>query len=108
MNGHGAAPGTTSSATMRQAVVVWLALLLIVAIEVLLTRAGMPTGTLLAALLALALIEAGIALLYFMHLRYERPILLWSVIALLLFVFLMLNHLWPDALRLLRLRLQAP
>ena len=44
---------------MRLYVAVWLGLLLIVAAEVALTYARLPTGTLLAALLALALVEAG-------------------------------------------------
>ena len=104
----GAVAGSPLSVGMRRYVIVWLALVLIVAVEVLLTRAHLPTGTLLAALLSLALIEAGIGLLYFMHLKYERPILLWSVIITLVFVFVMLNQLWPDAMRLLHLRVPTP
>ncbi len=103
-----AAAGSAASVSLRGSLIVWLGLVLIVATEVLLTRAHLPPGTLLVALVALALIEAGIGLLYFMHLKYERPILFWSVIATLLFVFVMLNHVWPDAMRLLHLRMPTP
>jgi cytochrome c oxidase subunit 4 len=85
---------------MRLYVAVWLGLLLIVAAEVALTYAGLPTGTLLAALLLLALVEAGLGLMYFMHLKYERRTLFWSLIPALIFVFLMMNQFWSDAYRL--------
>jgi cytochrome c oxidase subunit IV len=59
---------------------------------------------LLAALLSLAVIEAGLGVMYFMHLKYERRALFWSLIPTLVFVLVMLNHLWPDAHRLLRMQ----
>ena len=89
---------------MRVYVTVWLALIFIVGAEVLLAYAHLRTPVLLAALLALALLEGGIALLFFMHLRYERASLFWSLIPALLFVLILLDHLWPDALRLTSLR----
>ena len=85
-------------------VYVWLGLVLIAGIEVLLTYRGFSTGELLAILLILAACEAGIALLYFMHLKYERPTLFWSLIPVTLFVLFMMNHLWADSLRLVRVR----
>jgi hypothetical protein len=39
-----------------------------------------------------------------MHLKYERASLFWSLIPALLFVLVLLDHLWPDALRLTSLR----
>jgi caa(3)-type oxidase subunit IV len=94
--------GTESMAApgMRLYLGIWLGLLLIVGAEVALTYAGLPAGTLLAALLALALVEAGLGLLYFMHLRYERRLLFWSLIPALIFVFIMMNQFWSDAHRL--------
>jgi cytochrome c oxidase subunit 4 len=85
---------------MRLSVAIWLGLLLIVGAEVALTYAGLPSGTLLAALLALALVEAGFGVMYFMHLRYERRTLFWSLIPALIFVFIMMNQFWSDAYRL--------
>jgi caa(3)-type oxidase subunit IV len=85
---------------MRLYVAIWIGLLLILGAEVALTYAGLPAGTLLAALLALAVVEAGLGVLYFMHLRYERRILFWSLIPALIFVFIMMNQFWSDARRL--------
>jgi len=91
---------STPGPGMRLYVAVWLGLLLIVGAEVALTYAGLPTGTLLAALLVLALVEAGLGVMYFMHLKYERRTLFWSLIPALIFVFLMMNQFWSDAYRL--------
>jgi caa(3)-type oxidase subunit IV len=96
---------TRNEPSMRLYVGIWIALLVIVGAEVGLTYMHLSAGTQLAALLALAFIEAGLGVLYFMHLKYERTILLVSVVPTLLFVLFMMDHLWPDALRLLRLRL---
>lgn len=93
---------------MKVYVIVWVGLVAIVAVEAMLTYAHLSTGTLVASLLALALIEAGIGLLYFMHLKYERTLLFWSVVPTMVFVFIMMDHFWPDALRLLRLRPPMP
>ena len=90
---------------MKLYVMIWIGLLVIVGVEVALTYAGLPAGTLLAALLALASLEAGLGVMYFMHLRYERRILFWSLIPGLIFVLLMLNHLWRDAARMISLHL---
>lgn len=94
---------TTPIPGTRLYVIVWLGLLAIVGIEVALAYAGLPRGALLAALLALACSEAALALAFFMHLRYERRILFWSFVPTLVFVFLMMNHLWRDAARMLSL-----
>ena len=60
-------------------------------------------STLLAALLTLALLEAGLGVMFFMHLKYERRILFWSLIPGIIGVLLMMNHLWRDAERMISL-----
>jgi cytochrome c oxidase subunit IV len=89
---------------MRVYVAVWLGSICLVGAEVLLAYAHLRTPVLLGALLALAVFEAGVALLFFMHLKYERPTLFWTLIPALVFVLLMMDHFWPDALRLTTLR----
>jgi cytochrome c oxidase subunit 4 len=86
-------------------VTVWIGLLLIVGVEVALTYAGLSHWTLQTALLALAALEAGLGLAFFMHMKYERRLLFWSLIPTLIFVFLMMNHLWRDAARMISLHL---
>jgi cytochrome c oxidase subunit IV len=90
--------------SMKSYVGIWIGLIAIAGIEVLLTYRGLSTGTLLAVLLILAFCEAGIALMYFMHLKYERPTLFWSLIPVTIFVLFMMDHFWADALRLAHVR----
>jgi cytochrome c oxidase subunit IV len=78
---------------------IWIGLLCITGLEVFLTYRGFSIHGLLAVLLILAFIEAGIGLLYFMHLKYDRPVLLWSFVLSVVFVLLMMNQVWPDAYR---------
>ena len=92
---------------MRFYVVLWAGLLGIVIVEVLLTYAHLRPLPLAISLVALALVEAGVALMYFMHLKYERRIFFWSLIPALMFVLVMFDHFWPDALRVRSMRLPA-
>src|ERR1700683_4555675 len=94
-----------TSSRMKSYVGIWIGLICIAGIEVFLTYRNLPVHELLAFLLVLAFIEAGIALMYFMHLKYERPSLFWSLIPTVLFVLLMMNQIWPDAYRLAKLKL---
>jgi heme/copper-type cytochrome/quinol oxidase subunit 4 len=89
---------------MKEYVAIWVGLLCIVGIETFLTSMNLSTHGLLVSLLVLAFIEAGIALLYFMHLKYEKPNLFWSLVPAVIFVLFMMNHIWPDAYRMLNLR----
>jgi cytochrome c oxidase subunit 4 len=93
--------------SLRVYLLVWIGLLLIVGVEVALTFAHVAAGVQLAGLLALASLEAAIALLYFMHLRYERRSLFWSLIPALVAVLILMDYFWPDAVRLLHQRLQG-
>jgi caa(3)-type oxidase subunit IV len=97
-------PPPNGPAMMKQ-VAIWAAMLVIVALEVVVTyqRPSMPV--LIGSLLALAVVQAFLGLMYFMHLRHERALLGWSLVGALIFVLAMLNQLWPDALRVFRLRL---
>jgi cytochrome c oxidase subunit IV len=78
---------------------VWIGLLCIAGLEVFLTYRGLSTHTLLASLLLLAVIESAIGVLYFMHLKFERRVMMWSILLSIVFVLLMMNQIWPDAYR---------
>ena len=78
---------------------VWIGLLCIVAMEVFLTYRALSRHALLAALLLLAVTESAIGVLYFMHLRFERRVMMWSILLSIIFVLLMMNQIWPDAYR---------
>ena len=54
--------------------------------------------------LTIAVFKAILVILYFMHLRYERRILLWSLVPTLVIVFVLMGHFFPDAFRLMHQR----
>ncbi|MGH9713860.1 MAG: cytochrome C oxidase subunit IV family protein [Candidatus Acidiferrales bacterium] len=91
--------------SMKVYVGVWVGLIAIVLFEVFLTYLHLAPRTLIAFLLPLAFIEAGIGIAYFMHMKYESPKLFWSLVPITLFVLFMLDHIWPDAFRLARMSL---
>jgi len=64
-----------------------------------------PQGTqLMVRMLAVAVIQAGLGVMYFMHLRDERRNLLLALIPATVFVLLMMNMIWSDSFRLLHMR----
>ena len=87
---------------------VWGALLVMTAIEVYLTYQNMEPLKMLTILMGLSLIKAALIIGFFMHLKYERPALFWSLIPYLIFALVMMDHFWPDALRLMRQRMPGP
>ena len=89
----------SSGPGMKVYVTVWLGMLVIVAVEAVLAAAHVSGGTLFAALIVLSFLEAAIALRYFMHLKYEVPLLFWTLIPALLLAFLMMNQFWADSAR---------
>jgi cytochrome c oxidase subunit IV len=57
-------------------------------------------------MLMLAILQASIAVLYFMHLAQERQVLALALILIpyTLFVLFMMNMIWSDSVRLLHMR----
>ena len=60
--------------------------------------------SLLTRMLPLAIIQAALAVMFFMHLRQERRSLLLALIPATLFVLLMMNMIWSDSFRLIHMR----
>jgi len=89
-------------------VAVWLGMIAIAAVEAWLAYMHVSPHMLLAALLVLAVVEAGVALRYFMHLKYEVPLLFWTLIPALVFAFVMMNQFWADSARMNSLRFPVP
>ena len=85
---------------------IWIVLVVIMLVEVFLTYQHLEPRKLIFCLLISALIEAGLGIAYFMHMKYENPHLLWSIVPITLFVLIMLDHIWPDAFRLARMSLR--
>jgi heme/copper-type cytochrome/quinol oxidase subunit 4 len=82
-----------------------IGLMIIVVIEVILTYRHLPVRTLLFSLLCLACFEAFVGIMYLMHVKYESPLLFWTVFPATIFVLVLLNYVWPDAYRMARMSL---
>lgn len=93
-------------ATTKLFMVVWIALLVLTAVEVLLAYVQTPLLIMLTVLLGLSVIKAGLIIAYFMHLKFERFSLFLTLIPMLVFCILMLFVFMPDAQRSLDLRPQ--
>jgi cytochrome c oxidase subunit IV len=91
--------------SMSSYVGIGVGLMVIVGIEVILTYQHLETRTLFFSLLSLACLEAFVAVMYLMHVKYERPILFWTIFPATLFVLILLCYLWPDAFRMASMRL---
>jgi cytochrome c oxidase subunit IV len=83
-------------------VITYLAILLVAAIQFFFAYYYAGEPGLWNRLLFLAIIEAILAVLFFMHLWMESRRLLFAVILVMVFVFISLQWSWPDSFRILR------
>jgi len=82
---------------------VWGGLLLLTVIEIVLAYLHLPVHVMLVTLMGLSFIKAGLIVAYFMHLRFERLSLFWTLIPATLFCIAMMSFFFPDSLRILQL-----
>jgi heme/copper-type cytochrome/quinol oxidase subunit 4 len=88
---------TSASGSMTCTYFVYGAILLIAIQQVI---AAMVMGPSLWRMLLLAAIQAYLAVMFFMHLRDEKPTLRLALIPVTLFVLVMMNMIWADSFRL--------
>ncbi|HUK23489.1 MAG TPA: cytochrome C oxidase subunit IV family protein [Terriglobales bacterium] len=87
---------------MTTDVIVYLVLLGIAGLQIILAYSYHGGGEgLLGRLLIVAAIQAVVAVLFFMHLRWENRAMLVSVAVVTLFVLISLQYSWSDSFRLL-------
>ncbi|HYO99746.1 MAG TPA: cytochrome C oxidase subunit IV family protein [Pyrinomonadaceae bacterium] len=79
-------------------------LLILTMIEVVLAYVQVPLFLMLTILIGLSLIKAALILAYFMHLRYERMSLVYTLIPMLVICVCLLFIFFPDGFRQLGLR----
>jgi len=82
---------------------VWLALLIMTAIEVYLTYQNLEPIRMLTILMGLSLIKAGLIIGYFMHMKFEVSRMKWLTMASLVVCLALMMIFFPDALRILSL-----
>jgi cytochrome c oxidase subunit 4 len=82
---------------------VWIALLVMTAIEVYLTYQNMQPVRMLTILMGLSLIKAGLIIGYFMHMKFEVSRMKWLTMASLVVCLALMMIFFPDAFRILAL-----
>jgi caa(3)-type oxidase subunit IV len=85
-----------NSTSMGTTYIVYGAILAIAVVQVVVAMAMRPS---LGRMLILAAIQAYLAVMFFMHLRDEKPSLRLALIPGTLFVLVMMNMIWADSFR---------
>lgn len=89
----------------RVYVVTWFWLLVITVVELAIVLLHVPKLILASALIIMALLKAALIVAYFMHLRYERLSLVYTVVVPMVFLAVVLfSFVAPDAVHVFNLR----
>ena len=94
---------TQTTDSLKTDIVVYISILALSGVQILLAYQHTQGTQLLIRMLAVALIQAGLGVMYFMHLRHEQRNLRLALIPATIFVMLMMNMIWSDSFRLLHM-----
>ena len=88
---------------MKIMYVVWVGLLIATLVEVFLAYLKMDLHVMLAVLIGLSLAKSFGIMAYFMHLKFERAVLVLTLIPALCMCLVLMNVFYPDALRIVHI-----
>jgi caa(3)-type oxidase subunit IV len=89
--------------TLKTDIIVYICILALAGLQIVLAYQHAEGAQLLVRMLAVAFIQAGLAVGFFMHLRAEQRTLKLALIPGTIFVVLMMNMIWSDSFRLLHM-----
>jgi cytochrome c oxidase subunit IV len=84
--------------------VVYVAILAISGLQILLAYSQIEASRMVFRMLALAIVQAGLAITFFMHMKSEKRNLALFLLPATVFVLAMMNMIWSDSFRLLTMR----
>ena len=93
-----------ANGSLKKEIIVYVCILVLSGLQIVLAYQHAQGAQLLVRMLAVALIQAGLGVMYFMHLLDERKNLRLALIPATIFVLLMMNMIWSDSFRLLYMR----
>ncbi|HZR30663.1 MAG TPA: cytochrome C oxidase subunit IV family protein [Terriglobales bacterium] len=99
------ATAESQSWSLARYLVIYVCVLIIAGLQFVVAYQHLDISQMFLRMLMLATVEAGLAVLFFMHLWTERRTFVVTVIVGLIFVLGMMNMIWWDSFRLLRFRL---
>ena len=94
----------SASFSLKTDIIVYVVILALSGLQIVLAYQHAEGSRLLVRMLAVALIQAGLGVTYFMHLRDEQRNLKFALIPATIFVLLMMNMIWSDSFRLEHMR----
>jgi caa(3)-type oxidase subunit IV len=94
----------SASASLKTDIIVYICILALSGLQIVLAYQHTEGSQLLVRMLAVAIIQAGLGVTYFMHLRDEQRNLKFALIPATIFVLLMMNMIWSDSFRLEHMR----
>ena len=97
-------PATDTFESFTTYVAVYVAILVIAALQVVLAYHKTDLGQHVIRMLSMAIVQAGLAVAFFMHVLQEKRAFLVVLIPITIFVLLMMNMIWSDSFRLIHLR----
>src|ERR1041385_8354871 len=92
------------SSSLAMYLVVYFAILVISALQILIAYQHIDAYRIFIRMLLLAIVQAGLAVTFFMHMRSEKRTLALFLLPAALFVLAMMNMFWSDSFRLLNMR----
>jgi cytochrome c oxidase subunit IV len=92
------------SGSIASYLAVYIVILAISALQILIAYSNAEGARIFLRMLALAIIQAGLAITFFMHMKSEKRNLALFLLPATLFVLAMMNMIWSDSFRLLNMR----
>jgi cytochrome c oxidase subunit IV len=79
--------------------IVYFVILAIAGLQVVVAYQNIDGSQMFLRMLSLAVIQAGLAVMFFMHMKTEKRSMFLTLIPVMLFVLLMMNMIWSDSYR---------
>ena len=96
---------TAEGSSMKKYVAVYVALLVIMALQFVMGYQNIEGPRLMVRFLTFGIIETILVVLFFMNLGSEKPVFVKFFVYFMLFVLATMNYIWTDSFRLLLFRL---
>lgn len=96
--------GTVREESLKSDIIVYFIILVIAALQIVMAYTHGTVGQHVIEFLALAIVQAGLGILFFMHLFQEKRTLMLALIPATVFVLLMMNVIWSDSFRLIHMK----
>jgi cytochrome c oxidase subunit IV len=92
------------SGSITTYIVVYVCILAIAALQIVIAYQNIDGAQMFLRMLLLAILQAGLAITFFMHMKSERRNLALFLLPATVFVLAMMNMIWSDSFRLLNMR----